>query len=36
LGQTSDVAGVRDIFETNFADEITLHKAGERPHKGAK
>jgi len=24
LGQTSDVAGVREIFETNYADEITL------------
>ena len=24
LGQTGDVAGVREIFETNYADEITL------------
>ncbi|MCL2392162.1 MAG: asparaginase [Oscillospiraceae bacterium] len=24
LGQTRDVCGVRDIFETNYADEITL------------
>jgi L-asparaginase len=24
LGQTSDIKGVREIFETNYADEITL------------
>jgi len=24
LGQTGDVAGVREIFETNYADEVTL------------
>ena len=26
LGQTGDIAGVREIFETNYADEITLYQ----------